>query len=195
MKNNQKGRSMVEMLGVLAIIGVLSAAGLAGYSKAMFKYKVQKTVDIVMQIFQRYAELELKDTSNIPYGMKKNGLFPECEEVTIDSQYCKLPIGEISDDPVFLNGILTELFWIHFNDSNSCAAFMSYGWDKALPKEWFDPVGFIAIDSNKLHILYGKGDKDDGSLSEGWAQFSDIATACHSNSSPYAVFAIRAGYR
>ena len=31
MKNNQSGRSMVEMLGVLAIIGVLSAGGLAGY--------------------------------------------------------------------------------------------------------------------------------------------------------------------
>ena len=34
-KNNQIGRSMVEMLGVLAIIGVLSVGGIAGYSKAM----------------------------------------------------------------------------------------------------------------------------------------------------------------
>ena len=31
MKINQSGRSMIEMLGVLAIIGVLSAAGLIGY--------------------------------------------------------------------------------------------------------------------------------------------------------------------
>lgn len=30
-KNNEKGHSMVEMLGVLAIIGVLSASGLAGF--------------------------------------------------------------------------------------------------------------------------------------------------------------------
>ena len=29
------GRSMVEMLGVLAIIGVLSVGAIAGYSKAM----------------------------------------------------------------------------------------------------------------------------------------------------------------
>ena len=29
------GRSMIEMLGVLAIIGVLSVGGIAGYSKAM----------------------------------------------------------------------------------------------------------------------------------------------------------------
>ncbi len=38
----QSGRSMVEMLGVLAIIGVLSVGAIAGYSKAMFKYKLNK---------------------------------------------------------------------------------------------------------------------------------------------------------
>ena len=36
------GRSMVEMLGVLAIIGVLSVGAISGYSKAMFKYKLNK---------------------------------------------------------------------------------------------------------------------------------------------------------
>ncbi len=38
----QSGRSMVEMLGVLAIIGVLSVGAISGYSKAMFKYKLNK---------------------------------------------------------------------------------------------------------------------------------------------------------
>ena len=33
----ESGRSMVEMLGVLAIIGVLSIGAIAGYSKAMQK--------------------------------------------------------------------------------------------------------------------------------------------------------------
>ena len=49
-KNIQSGRSMIEMLGVLAIIGVLSVGGIAGYSKAMMKFKVNKTVDQVTQI-------------------------------------------------------------------------------------------------------------------------------------------------
>ena len=40
--NTQSGRSMVEMLGVLAIIGVLSVGAIAGYSKAMMKYKMNK---------------------------------------------------------------------------------------------------------------------------------------------------------
>ena len=40
MKNSQTGRSMVEMLGVLAVIGILSAGALAGYSKAMFQHRL-----------------------------------------------------------------------------------------------------------------------------------------------------------
>lgn len=39
---SENGRSMVEMLGVLAIIGVLSVGAISGYSKAMFKYKLNK---------------------------------------------------------------------------------------------------------------------------------------------------------
>ena len=44
------GRSMVEMLGVLAIIGVLSVGGIAGYSKAMMKYKLNKHTEQIGSI-------------------------------------------------------------------------------------------------------------------------------------------------
>ncbi len=44
MIGGQRGRSMIEMLGVLAIIGVLSVGGVAGYSKAMMKWKINKAV-------------------------------------------------------------------------------------------------------------------------------------------------------
>lgn len=47
MKTNESGRSMIEMLGVLAIIGVLSVGGIAGYSKAMNKFKTNKVADNV----------------------------------------------------------------------------------------------------------------------------------------------------
>ena len=46
----QSGRSMVEMLGVLAIIGVLSVGAIAGYSKAMMKYKLNKHAEQMNQI-------------------------------------------------------------------------------------------------------------------------------------------------
>ncbi len=41
----ENGRSMVEMLGVLAIVGVLSVGAIAGYSKAMFKLKLNKQAE------------------------------------------------------------------------------------------------------------------------------------------------------
>lgn len=44
-KNFEKGRSMIEMLGVLAIIAVLSVGGIAGYSKAMEKFKYNKVIN------------------------------------------------------------------------------------------------------------------------------------------------------
>ena len=47
---NQNGRSMIEMLGVLAIIGVLSVGGIAGYSKAMTKYRINKTIEQITLI-------------------------------------------------------------------------------------------------------------------------------------------------
>ncbi|MBQ9738438.1 MAG: hypothetical protein IJV75_02880 [Alphaproteobacteria bacterium] len=53
MKQNkllQSGRSMVEMLGTLAIIGVLSISGIASYSYGMDKYRANETVnDIILR--------------------------------------------------------------------------------------------------------------------------------------------------
>lgn len=43
--NQESGRSMVEMLGVLAIIGVLSIGGIAGYSMAMNRYKANEILN------------------------------------------------------------------------------------------------------------------------------------------------------
>ena len=80
MKTNQRGRSMVEMLGVLAIIGVLSVGGIAGYSKAMNKYKLNKFVDqlsnIISGIITFYSGTgSLQGLNNDT--VKKLGLVPE----------------------------------------------------------------------------------------------------------------------
>ncbi len=56
-KNEQSGRSMVEMLGVLAIIGVLSIGGISGYSKAMAKYRVNKTLDQISMLVMNIRTL------------------------------------------------------------------------------------------------------------------------------------------
>ena len=51
------GRSMVEMLGVLAIIGVLSVGAIAGYSKAMFKYRLNKHAESFNTLINNVIQL------------------------------------------------------------------------------------------------------------------------------------------
>ena len=52
----ENGRSMVEMLGVLAIIGVLSVGAIAGYSKAIFKYKLNKQAEQMNTVINAVAK-------------------------------------------------------------------------------------------------------------------------------------------
>ena len=42
---NENGRSMIEMLGVLSIIGVLSIGGLAGYTMSMNRHRANQILD------------------------------------------------------------------------------------------------------------------------------------------------------
>jgi len=83
-KSEQKGRSMIEMLGVLAIIGVLSVGGIAGYSKAMQKYRINKTIEQItlvvgtVQSFyassKDYAGLDMQSSSAVHTPISHNAL-------------------------------------------------------------------------------------------------------------------------
>ena len=87
MKQNkipQSGRSMVEMLGTLAIIGVLSIGGIAGYSYGMDKYRANQTindmmlmgVDIITQTSRgavpTLSEWGTKTTAGYDFSVKPN---------------------------------------------------------------------------------------------------------------------------
>ena len=60
---NEAGRSMIEMLGVLAIIGVLSVGGIAGYSKAMNKFKTNQVADNVSMLVANIKTLYAQQKS------------------------------------------------------------------------------------------------------------------------------------
>ena len=114
----QYGRSMIEMLGVLAIVGVLSVGGIAGYSKAMQKYRTNKTIEQVTQIIngvrtlysqqKNYEGLEdiginalkkakiLSDDRN-PFG-GHYWLWPWRRKTAGDNKAVELRLYEIPDD-------------------------------------------------------------------------------------------------
>ena len=76
-KQQQSGRSMVEMLGVLAIIGVLSIGGIAGYTLSMRRYRANQVLDAA----NKYAL--------IAYGDCQKALLDgEITDITRCRDYC-----------------------------------------------------------------------------------------------------------
>ena len=71
---SQSGRSMVEMLGVLAIIGVLSIGGIAGYTMAMNRYKANEVINAaaMLSIANQSSQSETATTLK-GLGLKTDG--------------------------------------------------------------------------------------------------------------------------
>lgn len=118
MKNaNQYGRSMIEMLGVLAIVGVLSVGGIAGYSKAMNKFKTNKVIEQITMISTNIRTLysgqrSYKGLSNamaIATGCIPAEMY-EIEGDTIDSdhQIVNAFSGDVSIIPAWHKTTMTE---------------------------------------------------------------------------------------
>ena len=57
LKQNQSGRSMIEMLAVLAIIGIISVGAIAALNQAMVKYRTSRTYTEIRAINQNTANL------------------------------------------------------------------------------------------------------------------------------------------
>ncbi|MBO5285046.1 MAG: type II secretion system protein [Alphaproteobacteria bacterium] len=77
----ERGRSMIEMLGVLAIVGILSVGGIAGYSKAMRKYKYMKLAE-ELNLFIISSQPYLKDlfrtyNNNTNYSAVPSSIFTD----------------------------------------------------------------------------------------------------------------------
>ena len=74
-KNASAGRSMVEMLGVLAIVGVLSVGAISGYSKAMFKYKLNKQAESFNMLLNTAIQLQPDLDRSVKAGGRFNADF------------------------------------------------------------------------------------------------------------------------
>ena len=125
---SQSGRSMVEMLGVLAIIGVLSVGGIAGYSLSMRRHRANQIADFA----SKYALIE--------YDLcQKRLMAGEIESITECSSYIYSRVGENSlpagvtlmvpgDYSTDENtGVDTINIGIVFSDEKLCQAVASIG--------------------------------------------------------------------
>ncbi len=67
---NENGRSMVEMLGVLAVIGVLSIGGIQGYTYAMNKYRANGILnELNIASHQLATALLTKETAELELSL------------------------------------------------------------------------------------------------------------------------------
>ena len=71
---NCVGRSMIEMLGVLAIIAVLSVGGIAGYSKAMAMWRSNIQRNIISELIAAAIKMKpnLIKEKNLQKTIRKN---------------------------------------------------------------------------------------------------------------------------
>ena len=140
-QTNPIGRIMIEMLGVLAIIAVLSVGGIAGYSKAMTKWKTNKTIEQTTNIIDGLTTLllnqkQLSGTSE-NYPKELDSSYPSDielfktlgiidEEMLVDGEL-KTPFG--GDFGFFVNCNVNDLLiYIYDLPREACMAIATATW-------------------------------------------------------------------
>ena len=160
-KNLEIGRSMIEMLGVLAIIGVLSVGGITGYSKAMERFKINKTIDEISTIIANTQTLYAQQkgysvtwTSDAISGTNyygkydgfntkiawDTGIIPEEFKIKNNQNYAQNPFGGLLYiESYSSNGTSFTLASTKMT-KEACIALATYDWEHAI-----DNIKGIAI--------------------------------------------------
>ena len=119
----ETGRSMVEMLGTLAIIGVLSIGGIMGYSYGMDKYRANATINdinlrriVLLQQANKDTPLNLNEfdtKSTAGYTFQEPELYDDSVALTVGSlptQVCEMVLDALFNQTVQIdvNGSVVE---------------------------------------------------------------------------------------
>lgn len=108
MNTTQSGRSMLEMLAVLCVIGVLTVGVLLGYRQGMIRYKTYRTyvelseaIDGVYRVCGFWGSLKTC-TSDIGGELKSGGILPENLKNPFGKAYT-FNIGSGKDQTIITN--------------------------------------------------------------------------------------------
>lgn len=123
----ESGRSMLELLGTLAIIGILSAGSIVGYSYAMNKHRANKTIDdINRRAMDIISHLSQGTTPNLDAWQNETTIYPISLSSEEDETNYYLKVEKI---PFEVCNIITEsmsqIIEIEIevdNDTHACAA-------------------------------------------------------------------------
>jgi len=194
MKINESGRSMIEMLGVLAIIGVLSVGGIAGYSKAMSKYRVNKTVDQISHIaantrilFSTQKSYSALNGTNAPNIISHAKLFPD-DLLKADN---KNPFGgdvtltaskRFSGDDADTNTL--KAFTIKYTDipGEACVDLLTIDWGTGTAGGII-AVGTADVDAKDAEITSGYTFKDTDKFTAGAMSVKKAVELCDDDNS------------
>lgn len=116
----ETGHSMVEMLGVLALIGVLSIGGIAGYRYAVLQIATNRALDIQSHFYLMY-ETEKANWDKSSFNLE-------------DNEYCKW-------DDKACHAAENEYFCTTYGDPSYCKNMLSGGADG-----WY---GYYTVTGNK----------------------------------------------
>ena len=160
---NSFGRSMIEMLGVLAIIAVLSVGGIAGYSKAMEKYKLNRTVEqfnyLIQGMLEHTDSLRDKSNSSYQYGLvdvvQALNLVPETWE-RVDWIRLTDEMGD-TIQPFIRNGNITIDFYLGGKTVQESGGDLSYAFSDKLCREIVQNVFYpLHSAARAAHVLTDK---------------------------------------
>ena len=176
--SEQSGRSMIEMLGVLAIIGVLSVGGIAGYSKAMAKYKQTKIADqismLVTNIRTLYGNSSKYDSISAASAINMGAVDKEMIKTTGTGENTTNEIKNVYGGTVLIApGTNNESFVVAINGlpAAACTFLASSDWGSNIGSGW---VGVGAQSS--AYTAASFGGTSTGTVNDGTAPLS-ITTA------------------
>ena len=107
-KQNESGRSMIEMLGVIAIMGVIMYGAVAGISFALEMYKINEAHTEIEELSKAVIDMGdflgsyafLGDVANASAVLCANDAFPICKENQMIGQWG----GEVKVEKVCNSG-------------------------------------------------------------------------------------------